>query len=228
MEKIFWVFWKIEAFCPVSRFFDTSKIKKFYIFGTYTTRRSQRWVARRRKPPHAPPRAPRATTLHGASDSRALRVRSTRLTAPTAADVMLTSAWHSQQMTVMGTDVALTWLSTWLLTSACPVNKMTVMGADVALTCLSTWLMTSALAQSSFDPTRSTGQRVNPTRSTVKRTNPTQSTGQPGQRSMGQPGQRSTGSTRSNPTRSTQPSPVHALPRAAPRAEPFGGARGRV
>ena len=35
-----------------------------------------------------------------------------------------------------------------------PRHTMTVMGADVAMT----WLMTSALTQPNFDPTRSTGQ----------------------------------------------------------------------
>ena len=171
----------------------------------YTKRRSQRWVARRRKPPHAPPRAPRATTLHGASDSRAWRVRSTRLTAQRAADVMMTSSWPSQQITVMGADVAMTWLHTWLLTSACPVNKMTVMDADVACHVAADASLTQPVTRSTGQPGQTRpGQRLtgstgsDPTRSTFNRVN---------------------GSTGSavNPTRSTgQPSPS-ALPRAATR-----------
>ena len=124
------VFWKKRAFCPVSGFFHTSKIKYFYIFGMYTKRRSQRWVAGRRKPPHAPPLSPRATRLHGASDSRAWRVRSTRQLLQRIADVIDDVSLPSQQRAVSGADVSMTWLLTHLLmrqmTSACPSQQMTV------------------------------------------------------------------------------------------------------
>ena len=195
------VFWKKRAFCPVSGFFHTSKIKYFYIFGMYTKRRSQRWVAGRRKPPHAPPRAPRATRLHGASDSRAWRVRSRRQLLQRIADVIDDVSLPSQQRAVSGADVLMTWLLARLLTcrmtSACHVTQSTVMGADVAMTWLATCLLTSALAKPVLTRPgqRSTGSRVNPTRSN----------GQPGQT---RPGQRVNGSTRStvNPVK---PDPVN-------------------
>ena len=205
-------------------------------------RRSQRWVAGRRKTPHAPPRAPRATRLHGASDSRAWRVRSTLQLLQRIADVIDDVILPSHQRAVSGADVLMTWLLarllTWRMTSACHVTQSTVMGADVALTWLSTWLMTSAdpthdpvNRSTGSDPTRVNGQpghgstrtsqRVNrpgqrfngSTRSTVNRVRPDPPNGQPGHGST-RPGQRSTGSTGSNPTRSTQPSPMHALPHA--------------
>ena len=101
----------------------------------------------------------------------------------------------SQQTTVVGANVALTWLLTWQLTSAFDLTR---------------------------DPTRSTvrpdpvndqtrpGQRVNPVNDQTRpgqRVNPVNGQTRPGH-----------GSTRSgstvNPTRSTRPDPVHALPHA--------------
>ena len=211
-RKIFWFSGKKRAFCPVSGFFHTSKIKYFYIFGMYTKRRSQRWVAGRRKPPHAPPRAPRATRLHGASDSRAWLVRSTRQLLQRIADVIDDVSLPSQQRAVSGADVLMTWLLarllTWRMTSACHVTQPTVMGDDVAMTWLSTCLLTSALAKPVLTRPgqRSTGSRVNSTRST----------GQPGQWSTGstRPGHRSTRSTvnrvnrvKPDPVNTTQPCP---------------------
>ena len=99
-------------------------------------------------------------------------------------------------MTVMGADVALT----WLMTSACPVNKMTVVGADVAYHVAADVSLTQPVNRVRPDPVT-----VNPTRITRP--------GQPGQRST-RPGQRPTGSNRS--TRPGQHSPA-ALSRAATR-----------
>ena len=123
-RNFFFGFLEKQAFCPVSGFFHTSKIKYFYIFGMYMKRRSQRWVAGRRKPPHAPTRAPRATTLHGASDPRAWRVRSTRQLLQRIADVIDDVSLPSQQRAVSGADVSMTWLLTRQMTSACPVSKL--------------------------------------------------------------------------------------------------------
>ena len=118
----------------------------------------------------------------------------------------------------------LTWLLARLLTSACHVTQSTVMGADVALTWLSTWLLTSALTRPGqrVNPTRSTatGSWVNPTRSTVNRV-----TGQPDPANdqPGQPdpvtGHRSNGSTGS--TRSTQPQPCARAATRCPTRRPF-------
>ena len=121
-RKKFLVFWKNEHSVKFRVFSIHPKLNFFYIFGKYTKRRSQRWVAGRRKPPHAPPRAPRATRLHGASDSRAWRVRSTRQLLQRIADVIDDVSLPSQQRAVMGADVALTWLMarllTWRMTSS--------------------------------------------------------------------------------------------------------------
>ena len=53
---IFWVLFK-SALCLVSEIFIKSKLEFFCIFGIYSTRREDRWVARRRRRPDAPSRA---------------------------------------------------------------------------------------------------------------------------------------------------------------------------
>ena len=61
-RNFFLGFYSNRAFCPVSEIFYKSKNEYFYIFGIYSTRRSDRWVARHRRWPDAPSRA--ATRHH--------------------------------------------------------------------------------------------------------------------------------------------------------------------
>ena len=112
----------------------------------------------------------------------------------------------------------MTRLMTWRMTSAWPSQQTTVMAL--------TWLLTSPV-DPTLDPTRP-DQRVNPVNGS------TRSTGRPGQRVDPVNGStRSTSLTRStvNRVNPVKPDPVNTLrpcARAATRAEPSGGACGRV
>ena len=133
-------------------------------------------------------------------------------------------------MTVMGADVALTWLHTWLMTSACPVNKMTVMDADVACHVAADVSLTQPVTRSTGQPGQTRpGQRLTGSTRPGQRVN--RVIGQPGlvngqpdpvnrvNRANGQPGQ----TVQPDPVITAQ-QPCHALPRASIRADSSGGA----